>query len=335
MKNSINNTKIDSIKKKAQMQFSFGDKINLYKKKIFNQKNVNSVGIPMENTTQKTTSQYIKYKYLKPNNNNSLNDKIIINSTNSNVVINSTSNLSNISINKTNKIPRKNITNTNSKKSTIKSINTNNYIINTINLSEKNYINNSAQVHKQLQRNYTEEISKFKKEREDLKKIYQKHERLIEKLIEDNKALSDKINGIEQENNKIRSKINVYKENQEQLVMLVKIIQQNGVDIEALIDKWNNDVEDEEETVSREVNEESNSKSIALDSLNDLNGKIDCSSFIPITVQEKKTEKQLKVSGIPKLNFDILKNNYNSNHNNRNNNKNNKKKKDNFLNKSK
>ena len=236
---------------------------------------------------------------------------------------------------KTNKIPRKNITNTNSKKSTIKSINTNNYIINTINLSEKNYINNSAQVHKQLQRNYTEEISKFKKEREDLKKIYQKHERLIEKLIEDNKALSDKINGIEQENNKIRSKINVYKENQEQLVMLVKIIQQNGVDIEALIDKWNNDVEDEEETVSREVNEESNSKSIALDSLNDLNGKIDCSSFIPITVQEKKTEKQLKVSGIPKLNFDILKNNYNSNHNNRNNNKNNKKKKDNFLNKSK
>jgi hypothetical protein len=328
MKNSINNTKIDSIKKKSQMQFSFGDKINLYKKKIFNQKNVSSVGIPIENTSQKATSQYIKYKYLKPNNNN-INEKIIINSTNSNMVINSTSNISNISRNKNNKIPRKNITNTNSKKSTIKSINTNNYIINTINLSEKNYINNSAQVHKVIQRNYTEELNKCRKEREDLKKIYQKHERLIEKLMEDNKTLSDKISGIEQENNKIRKKINVYKENQEQLVMLVKIIQQNGVDIEELIDKWNNDVEDEEDTISREVNEEMNSKSIVLDSLNDLNGKIDCSSFIPITVQEKKPEKKLKVSGIPKLNFDILKNNYNNNKNN------NKKKKDNFLNKSK
>jgi hypothetical protein len=335
MKNSINNTKIDSIKKKSQMQFSFGDKINLYKKKIFNQKNVSSVGIPIENTSQKATSQYIKYKYLKPNNNN-INEKIIINSTNSNMVINSTSNISNISINKNNKIPRKNITNTNSKKSTIKSINTNNYIINTINLSEKNYINNSAQVHKVIQRNYTEELNKCRKEREDLKKIYQKHERLIEKLMEDNKNLSDKIGNIQQENNKLNKKINVYKENQEQLVMLVKIIQQNGVDIEELIDRWNNDIENEEENNSKEKVEEINSKSLVLDSLNELNDKIDCSSFIPITVQEKKEEKKIKVSGVPKLNFDLLKNNYNpENRNNHKNNQNNKKKKDNYVNKSK
>ena len=153
--------------------------------------------------------------------------------------------------------------------------------------------------------------------------------------MEDNKNLSDKIGGIEQENNKLKKKINVYKENQEQLVMLVKIIQQNGVDIEDLIDKWNNDIENEEEdNNSKDQNEEINSKSLVLDSLNELNGKIDCSSFIPITVQEKKTEKKLKVSGIPKLNFDILKNNYNQD--NRNNHKqNNKKKKMNYLNKSK
>ena len=88
-------------------------------------------------------------------------------------------------------------------------------------------------------------------------------------------------------------------------------------------------MEEEEETFSKEKKEETNSKSIALDSLNELNGKIDCSSFIPITVEEKKAEKKIKVSGIPKLNFDILKNNYNQNNNE------NKKKKDNFLNKSK
>ena len=75
MKNNIYNQKMGSIKKKAQTQFTFGDKINLYKKKIFNQKNINSVGIPIEPTSQNTTSQYIKYKYLKPNTNNT-NEKI-------------------------------------------------------------------------------------------------------------------------------------------------------------------------------------------------------------------------------------------------------------------
>ena len=332
VKNTLYNQKMSSIKKKPQMQFSFGDKINLYKKKIFNQKNINSMGIPIDPASHNTTSQYIKYKYLKPNPNNP-NEKIIINNTNSNMIISSTSNLSNITINKNNKIPRKNIINNNSKKQKIKSINTNNYIINTLNVSEKNYINNSSQAQKVIQRNLTEEIHKFKKEREELKRIYQKHERLIEKLIEDNKTLSDKIGGIEQENNKLQKKINVYKENQEQLVMLVKIIQQNGVDIEELIDKWNEDIENEEEITSEnEKNDEINSKSLVLDSLNELNGKIDCSSFIPITVQEKKEEKKMKVSGVPKLNFDILKNNYNQD--NRNNHKH-KKKKDKFLNNSK
>ena len=114
--------------------------------------------------------------------------------------------------------------------------------------------------------------------------------------------------------------------------MLIKIIQQNGIDIEELIDKWNNDIENEEGT-SQDKNEEINSKSIVLDSLNELNGKIDCSSFIPITVQDKKDEKKIKVSGVPKLNFDILKNNYNPD--NRNNHKNHNKKRDNYLNKSK
>ena len=336
MKNNMYNQKMGSIKKKAQMQFSFGDKINLYKKKIFNQKNINSVGIPIEAPSQNTTSQYIKYKYLKPNS-NVTNDKIIINNTNSNMIINSTtSNISNISINKNNKIPRKNMTNNNNmKKAQIKSINTNNYIINTLNLSEKNYINNSAQAQKMIQKNLTEEINKFKKEREELKKIYQKHERLIEKLMEDNKNLSDKIGNIQQENNKLNKKINIYKENQEQLVMLVKIIQQNGVDIEELIDRWNNDIENEEEINSKEKVEEINSKSLVLDSLNELNGKIDCSSFIPITVQEKKEEKKMKVSGVPKLNFDLLKNNYNQENRNHKHNQNNKKKKENYVNKSK
>ena len=43
-KNNMYNRKMNSVKKKAQLQFSFGDKIKLYKKKIFNQKNINPMG---------------------------------------------------------------------------------------------------------------------------------------------------------------------------------------------------------------------------------------------------------------------------------------------------
>ena len=324
-KNNVYNQKMSSIKKKAQMQFSFGDKINLYKKKIFNQKNANTSAVTIDQSSHKASSQFIKYKYLKPNNNNP-KEKIIINKTNSNMFAKSaTSSISNISFNK-NKIPHKNMTN--KKKPQIKSINTNNYIINTLNLSEKTFINNTAHTRKAIQRNLTEELNKSKKERDDLKRTYQKYDRLIQKIREDNKNLNDKIFMIQQENNKLNNKINIYKENQEQLVLLIRIIQENGVNIEEFIDKWNNDIENEEEINSNNQNNEesNNSKSIVLDSFNDLNGKIDCSSFIPITVQEKKVEQKIKVSGIPKLNFDILKNNYNQV---------NRKKKDNFLNKSK
>ena len=380
-KNNIYNRKMNSVKKKAQLQFSFGDKIKLYKKKIFNQKNINpmGVGIPFDHTNHNTTSQFIKYKYLKPNTSNSnMTEKIIINKTSSNVFMNNatTSNLTNISINKKN-IPRKSYVyninkNHNTKKKTqtqkqnqtkIKSINTNNYIINTLNLSEKNFINNSAQPqshNKGIKRNFTEEMNKSKKERDELTQIYQKHKKLIEKLREDNKILSEKIGGIENENNKLKNKINSYKDNQEQLVMLVKIIQQHGIDIEKIIDKWNSSIDNyNEEDTSKdnyfEKNTVSKSKSEITDSFNELNGKIDCSSFIPIMVQEKKDEQKIKVSGIPKLNFDIIKNNYDYKQHDRNKNKNkeknkdkhhhhehhenhdnkSEKKKDNFLNKSK
>ena len=287
----IYNQKMNSIKKNVSKKFSIGDKINLYRKKIFNQKTKET---SLASNSQ-NTSQFIKYKHLNPNNNSNIKDKIFINKINSNIIGNNANNNSgNISFNKSNKLQRKNFLI--KKNSKIKSINTNNYIINTFNLSEKNYINNNTQTQKSLQRNITEELSKFKKEKS----------KLIENLIEDNKNLNDKVNLLQEENSKLKQKIKNYKDNQEQLIMLVKIIQKSGVDVESLIDKWNNEVEEEEE--NEEKNEEITSKSLVLDSLNELNEKIDCSSFIPITMKEKKTEKKLKVTGVPKLNFDAIKN---------------------------
>ncbi len=98
--------------------------------------------------------------------------------------------------------------------------------------------------------------------------------------------------------------------------MLVKIIQKSGVDIENVIDKWNHEIEEEEEKEDEEKekeeedednNEEKIGKSRSYDSMNDLDGKIDCSSFIPIIMKEKKPEKVIKVKDVPKLNFDAIK----------------------------
>jgi len=331
-KNAIYNQKMNSIKKHVDMNVSLGDHINLYKKKIFNQKIKNEIPI---SSISHNTSQYIKYKYLNQQNNSNLKQKIFSNKTNSNILINNTNNnMNNLSLNKNNKFMKKNILSKN-KTSNIKSINTNNYIINTFNLSEKNFINNNTHTKKAIQKNITDEIIKFKKEKEEMKEKNQKRTKLIEKLIEENKSLSDKMDSILEENSKLKQKIKTYKENQDQLVMLIKIIQKNGVNIEEVIDQWNNEVE-EEENEKEEKYEEITSKSLALDSLNDLNEKIDCSSFIPIAMKEMKTENKLKVTGVPKLNFDIIKNNQQLKRNINAKKQNKPKKKDNIiLNKSK
>ena len=335
-KTIIYNQKMNSFKKNDRLNISIGAKINLYKKKINKEKNEKEN--PLTSFSQ-NTSQYIKYKYLNPHNNFNLQDKTYINKTNYNKA---TSNKNNnyigiITSNKMNKLQRNNCNNKN-KNHQIKSINTNNYIINTFNLSEKNYINSNTQTQKSLQRNFTEELTKFNKEKEALKQANQKHSKLIEKLIEDNKNLNEKINTIQEENAKLKQRIKNYKENQDQLVMLVKIIQNSGVDIENIINAWNNEVEEEEKEEEEEEdnNDEKISKSMTVDSMNDLNGKIDCSSFIPIIMKEKKPENVLKVTGIPKLNFDVIKNKQQEKNNlKKKHNKNKKKVFDNNLNNSK
>ena len=59
--------------------------------------------------------------------------------------------------------------------------------------------------------------------------------------MEKNKKLDDKFNDVSQENTNLKKKYGSLKENQEQLIMLIKIIQENGVDVDGLIDKWNNE----------------------------------------------------------------------------------------------
>ena len=215
-----------SFEKREGLNISI-NKINLHKKKFFKDKNIR--GSPLTSFSQ-NSSQFIKYKYLNPKNNFSLQDKTFINKTNYNKgTYNKNNNyIGLIASGKNNKLQRNNCSNINNNHQ-LKSINTNNYIINTFNLSEKNYINSNTSTQKFPQTNLTEVLTKFKKEKEVLKQENQKHIKLIEKLVEDNKNLNDKINIIQEENSKLKQRINNYKENQEQLVMLVKIVQKSGI----------------------------------------------------------------------------------------------------------
>ena len=90
--------------------------------------------------------------------------------------------------------------------------------------------------------------------------------------------------------------------------MLVKIVQKSGVDVEQLIDKWNNEIEMDsfENEESNNYKNNNNDESLT-DSINELNSKIDPSSFIPINIEEPHVNKKV-MKGIPKLNFDAIKN---------------------------
>ena len=184
----------------------------------------------------------------------------------------------------------------------------NTYIINTLNVSEKDFINSGLKaakpekVYDNSAKDLQNEINKLIKEKEENKSLIKKQKKLIEKFEEDNDNLESRINAIIHENKKIKSKIETYTENQEQLIMLIKIVQKSGVDVESLIDKWNNEVEN-----MNEEKETSDNKESISDEINELNSKIDPSSFIPINIEEPHVNKKV-FKGIPKLNFSNINN---------------------------
>ena len=339
--NNIFHQKFPSFKQKTSLKkFPFNEKISIYKNKNESQHYINSIStkFPIDFLT-KTKSQYKKYNILKNNNstknhkgnnkknktNNSQIKSNIFKTTNKININKSQNNTNKFSKTTKNKINNSNINNyinnsafyaNNSKKKQNQNlINTNNYIINTLNVSEKNFIRSgisSAKPQKSVQKinkNYENEINKLIKEKEECENYIKKQEKVIQKLKEDNEKLDNKIAFMENENQKISKKIEVHMENQEQLIMLIKIVQKSGVDVEKLIDKWNNDVEMENTNENEDLNNLNNidNDESLTDSINENNSKIDPSSFIPINIEEPHINKKV-MKGIPKLNFDVIKN---------------------------
>ena len=319
--------------------YAIEEKMLIYKKKTKSKQHTNSIGInfPVD-LLSKNNNQYFRYnnniksnnsiKYNRNNNNiypnnknNQLKNKI---NTNNYIQNNFNINCSNITSNsKTNNInisPNSNITyinksitnnyNNKTNKSRISNPITT-YIINTLNLSEKEFMRNGITNTKSQSTNqknnyeYEIEINKLIHEKEEKGNTIKSQKKLIDRILEDNQKLENKIKEIIIENQKISQKIKIHKENQEQLVMLVKIVQKSGVDVEELIDKWNNKVENENSSIKESDSNNIDDNESYTDSINELNSKIDPSSFIPINIEEPHINKKV-FKGIPKLNFDIL-----------------------------
>ena len=340
---SSKNNLFNSFKQKTYFkEYAINQKMYLKNNKINNNINDNKAikaNFPIDLlNNNKSNTRYMKY-YNKNKNNNNINKNKYVNNyinnnknikyskkvyTKGNNIINNKSNLTNNNsknrkqissftnpnintslgcinaskINKVNKITQ-----------SVNPINT--YIINTLNVSEKEFLKTGISSSKPQKVpyeqgiDYQSEINKLIKEKEEDKSTIKKQRKLIEKFEEDNDILENKINLIIQENKKIKTKIKNYLENQEQLIMLVKIVQKSGVDVETLIDKWNNEVENMN---SEEENEmQSEYKESTSDEINELNGKIDPSSFIPINIEKPQINKKV-FTGIPKLNFSNINN---------------------------
>ena len=281
--------------------------------------------------------QSIQSNARKKNNSTSMKYNTVLFNNNNHHFINSKYNYSNIKekiINNNSLILNSNLKNTDTNKNTHNSLyhiyNNNNknnnliktFIINSFNVTLKDYLGKRISVsnpRKQAktiiakEKEYKKEINLLMKERDECNNLIKKQEKLIEKLEEDNQKLENDIKSINYENSKIKEKIKKGQDNQEQLVLLVKVIQQNSdIDLEELIDKWNNDVENEQNENSKndscsknKINNEGMNESY-----NESKSNLDTSNFIPINIDKPK-ENKIIYNGIPKLNFDILKNNTN------------------------
>ena len=191
---------------------------------------------------------------------------------------------------------------------TVKSINTNNYIINTLNLSEKKIINSSLEKQNETM-DLEINVKTLKKEKEELEQKSQAQKKLIQKLMEDNEKIDNKFNEVYEDNIRLRNKLNSYKDTQEQLIMLIKLVQKTGVDVEGIIDKWNNEIENENENEQEHnfIDNKNENKSAFTDIQNNYDYKLD-SSFTPITIDEPNEKKKEKIEIVPKLNFENLNN---------------------------
>lgn len=88
-------------------------------------------------------------------------------------------------------------------------------------------------------------ITTLIKDKEELNEINKEQKETIAKLINETEMKEKKYNELAEVNQRLKENINKLKDNQSQLVMLIKLIEENGIDAEGIIDKWNEQVDEE------------------------------------------------------------------------------------------
>ena len=139
-------------------------------------------------------------------------------------------------------------------------------------------------------------LMKVQREKEELLQKNKEQKKLISKLLSDNDKNERKLYQMREYNRELKLTIQDLKENESQLLLLIKIIGDKGIDIEEIIDKWNEEVK---------RSHEKESESSFLNNIDSTSNRINDSSFVPITIDEEK-ENKVKNSNVPKLNFNFL-----------------------------
>ena len=178
-----------------------------------------------------------------------------------------------------------------------KLIMTNNSNSNSINLSNLSKASMEQKIHRKI-KNENRILINCKKENNKLTNLIDKQKVEIERLKNKNKKYNQKLHILEKEKKDLNNQIDEYNSNQEQLILLIKIIQNFGIDIDKIIDDYNNSIIDYSFKIDN--NSIKNNESIS-----ELDIKAESNSFIPINIEKKPQSKISKIN-IPKLNFEKI-----------------------------
>lgn len=122
-----------------------------------------------------------------------------------------------------------------------------NNIVSSMNLSaSKNYENSHKNNYINNNDIYTQKVSKLQKEKNNLVLKNNEQKTIIAKLTKDNENLQKELQEANEAKNQIKKKYEKLKENQDQLIMLLKLVEKEGVNLENIITKWNSQMDEEE-----------------------------------------------------------------------------------------
>lgn len=86
-------------------------------------------------------------------------------------------------------------------------------------------------------------ITALVKDKEELNMINKEQKETIAKLLNEAEMKEKKYNELTEMSQRLNENINKIKYNQSQLVMLIKLLEEKGIDVEGIINKWNEQVD--------------------------------------------------------------------------------------------